>query len=148
MCVHGGAALINAARVKKKRAGRVDRRGHRGGLHSPSEVWRCLFVCPLPPAPLFLYSTYTFISKFVNVCFCLCSSLFLLSEILCSKISSEMEVALRYTLLTLFILFKLLYTAWALEFKPCFSPEEILSFSRQKSCIFQRSHYHWCCILS
>ena len=113
-CVHGGAALINAARVKKKRAGRVDRRGHRGGLHSPSEVWRCLFVCPLPPAPLFLYSTYTLICKFVNVCFCLCSSIFVLSVFLCCKIPSEMEVALRYTLLTLFILFllfKLLYTA-------------------------------------
>ena len=112
MCVHGGAALINAARVKKKRAGRVDRRGHRGGLHSPSEVWRCLFVCPLPPAPLFLYSTYTLICKFVNVCFCPCSSLFLLSVFLCSKIPSEMKVELRLTLLAVytFILFKLRYT--------------------------------------
>ena len=110
--MHGGAALINAARVKKKRAGRVDRRGHRGGLHSPSEVWRCLFVCSLPPAPLFLYSTYGFICKFVNVCFCLYSSIFLLSVLsVYSKIPSEMEVAQRFTLLTLFIQFKLLYTA-------------------------------------
>ena len=108
--MHGGAALINAARVKKKRAGRVDRRGHRGGLHSPSEVWRCLFVCPLPPASLFLYSTHTFIC---NVCFCLYFSIFLLSVFLCSKIPSEMKVELRLTLLAVytFILFKLRYTA-------------------------------------
>ena len=115
VCVHGGAALINAARVKKKRAGRVDRRGHRGGLHSPSEVWKCLFVCPLPPAPLFLYSTYTFICKFVNVCFCLRSSLFLLSVFLCSKIPSEMEVVLRYTVYNIHCLHCLYYSN-------CFTP--------------------------
>ena len=53
------AALINAGRVKKKRGGRVDRRGQ-AGCTPLSEVWRWLFVCPPVPS-LFSFLCFNFI---------------------------------------------------------------------------------------